>query len=170
MVAYTWAQDFKQLYDKALGLYTNGNRDCTTYFNEKEISFLNDIGCNAQELYDFVEDWCCYSEPDYGTTLLITSIRRSYFRKILCGKLSSKVADISKLPSKTEAYGGVVWLPRVIEKARIKLEGEMHPDLMYGCGGDRKFFKDNHIDPADFLQLVWDTNGDKDLILKSIKH
>jgi hypothetical protein len=26
---------------------------------------------------------------------------------------------------------------------------------MYGCGGDRRFFKANNIHPAEFLRAVW---------------
>ena len=26
---------------------------------------------------------------------------------------------------------------------------------MYGCGGDRRFFKENGIHPAEFLRAAW---------------
>ncbi len=26
---------------------------------------------------------------------------------------------------------------------------------MYGCGGDRRFFKQHDIHPAEFLRVVW---------------
>ena len=36
-----------------------------------------------------------------------------------------------------------------------KLRGEMPPDLMYGCGGDRNFFQEWNLDGADFLRAAW---------------
>ena len=32
---------------------------------------------------------------------------------------------------------------------------------MYGCGGDRRFFKQHDIHPSEFLQVVWQA-GDND--------
>jgi hypothetical protein len=46
-------------------------------------------------------------------------------------------------------------------KARAKLRGELPTSLMYGCGGDRRFFKQHDIHPAEFLQVVWHC-GDND--------
>ncbi len=56
----------------------------------------------------------------------------------------------------------MAYLPRILAKGRAKLRGELDPDLMFGCGGDRRFFK-NHgdIHPADFLRHVW-AAGDND--------
>ena len=45
----------------------------------------------------------------------------------------------------------------------------MPPDLMYGCGGDRKFFKSNGIDPADFLRIVWAARADQAEIVSWVK-
>ena len=61
--------------------------------------------------------------------------------------------------------GGYAWLPRIIAKARAKLRGEMPPDLMYSCGGDRRFLKSIGADPADFLQQVWEAGDDDQNIL-----
>ena len=57
------------------------------------------------------------------------------------------------------------YLPRLIAKGRAKLRGELDPDMMFGCGGDRKFLK-NHgdIHLADFLRQLW-AAGDDDLKL-----
>jgi hypothetical protein len=73
------------------------------------------------------------------------------------------------LPPKDAEVEGIAWLPRLIPKAEAKLRGEMPPDLMYGCGGDRKFFKTHHVDAADFLQKVWDTSGNQADIVAWIK-
>ena len=68
--------------------------------------------------------------------------------------------DESSLPARTEAVRGITWLPRLLPKARAKLRGELPPSLMYGCGGDRKFFKERDILPAEFLSLVWRHEAD----------
>ncbi|HKB91131.1 MAG TPA: DUF5069 domain-containing protein, partial [Opitutaceae bacterium] len=56
---------------------------------------------------------------------------------------------------KSELIQGIEWLPRIIPKTKAKLRGELPTSLMYGCGGDRKFFKAHDIHPAEFLSLVW---------------
>ena len=63
--------------------------------------------------------------------------------------------DQAKLPGKAEAVKGITWLPRLIPKAKAKLRGELPASLMYSCGGDRAFFKQHDILPAEFLSLVW---------------
>jgi hypothetical protein len=45
-------------------------------------------------------------------------------------------------------------------KAYAKLKGELPAETMYGCGGDRNFFKNNNIHPADFLRAAWAYEGD----------
>ncbi|HKK18672.1 MAG TPA: DUF5069 domain-containing protein, partial [Opitutales bacterium] len=50
---------------------------------------------------------------------------------------------------------GIVWLPRLMPKALAKIRGELPPETMYGCGGDRKFFKEHDIHPAEFLRATW---------------
>jgi hypothetical protein len=40
---------------------------------------------------------------------------------------------------------------------------------MYGCGGDRKFFRTNHVDPAAFLREVWQAQGDEAKIVAWVK-
>jgi hypothetical protein len=60
-------------------------------------------------------------------------------------------------------------LPRLIPKAEAKLRGEMPADLMYCCGGDRKFFKTHNIDPAEFLRKVWDARGNQAEVVAWVK-
>jgi hypothetical protein len=63
--------------------------------------------------------------------------------------------DEQSLPAKTDTVRGIAWLPRLLIKTRAKLRGELPPSLMYCCGGDRKFFKEHDILPAEFLALRW---------------
>ncbi len=77
--------------------------------------------------------------------------------------------SMDKLPSKDAEIEGIGWLPRIIPKAEAKLRGEMPPELMYGCGGDRKFFRINNIDPAEFLKEVWKSKGNQSDIVNWVK-
>ena len=169
MANYNWTTNLKAIYDKAVAQYREGKRGADTFFNAEELSFLRSIGHTAQELYDFAEDLVNRGEPDWETFLLIAAVRRDYFMVVQEGKLSDKVIMSDTLPAKDEAADGIVWLPRIIEKAKIKLRGEMNPDLMYGCGGDRKFFADNNVPPADFLRHVWASDGDDQKVVDYVK-
>jgi hypothetical protein len=60
-------------------------------------------------------------------------------------------------------------LPRLIAKARAKLRGEMPPDLMYCCGGDRAFLNKVGIHPADFLRTVWSARDDDRKVIDWVK-
>jgi hypothetical protein len=76
---------------------------------------------------------------------------------------------MDSLPAKTAEVDGIPWLPRLIEKARAKLRGEMPPELMYGCGGDRPFLRRMNVELAEFLRLVWDAKNDERRILDYVK-
>jgi hypothetical protein len=66
------------------------------------------------------------------------------------------VITANDIPTFGEALEGIHYLPRLLAKARAKLRGELDADVMFGCGGDRKFFRDHgEIHPADFLRQVW---------------
>ena len=152
--SYTFHVPLKEIWSKAVKLYQEGNSDCSTYFNAAETAFLDSIGHTAQEVFDFAEDFVTRGEPDFETFLLVASLRRHYFLHVMKGEKSDFVIDTGDLPAKDLSVAGIDWLPRIIPKARAKLRGEMSPDLMYGCGGDRKFFKANNLHPAEFLAFV----------------
>jgi hypothetical protein len=54
-------------------------------------------------------------------------------------------------------------------KARAKLRGEMDPDTMYGCGGDRAFFAQHNVHPADLLRVTWAAEDDDQKIIDYVK-
>jgi hypothetical protein len=165
MQNYIWTERFKQIYDAAVLRYNNGTQNAKALFDKDEVAFLASIGCTAQELFDFIEDFCRGDEPIYSDVLLVTAVRREYFLNVQRGKPSGHVIDSNKLPSKSAAIGRITWLPRLIEKAKAKLRGEMPPELMYGCGGDRPFLRSVNIHLADFLRYVWQVDGDEQKIL-----
>jgi hypothetical protein len=67
---------------------------------------------------------------------------------------------VHDLPSFGDEYDGIPYLPRVLAKARAKLRGELDEDVMFCCGGDRKFLRTHgNLHPADFLRHVWASRG-----------
>ncbi len=110
-------------------------------FSEADGLFLASVGCSKQELFDFVDDLMEYGEPDLETVCGVQELRRDYFEQVMLGLRSEHAASMDDLPRKTDALEGIQWLPRLIAKARLKLRGEMPPELMYGCGGDRPFVR-----------------------------
>lgn len=159
-------KSLKSIWDKATALYSEGNRDASSYFNPDESQFLDSIGATAQEVFDFAEDYNLHGEPDFTSFALVQDIRRSYFLEEQGGVRASDVVDPATLPSKQEEAEGIVWLPRIIQKAKAKLQGRMHPNMMYGCGGDRHFLKENDIHIAEFLRIVWRFENDEAAIVQ----
>jgi Domain of unknown function (DUF5069) len=165
MSHYTFATTFRTLYDKAVALYAAGQRGAETYFTADESAWLASNGLTSQNLYDYAEDHNNYGEPGYDIALGIELIRRDYFLNVQQGQPTGLVADPDTWPAKDATVQGIGWLPRILPKARAKLRGELPSSLMYGCGGDRKFFKANDVHPAEFLSLVWRLDGNDDAII-----
>src|SRR5437868_4118110 len=137
MNEYEWAEQFRQVWDRGVAAYQSGNAKPQTLLNAQDSAFLTSIGCTNQELFDFVEDFCRGGEPEYDSVLLVTAARRDYFYTVQHRQPSGKIVPMDQLPAKSAELGGIAWLPRLIVKAQAKLRGEMPPELMYGCGGDR---------------------------------
>jgi len=166
---YNWAKQFRELFEDGLDAYRAGKRDAETMFDLVQNKFLAEIGATPQEIFDFVEDTFHGGDPGVETTLLITATRREYFISVQKSKPGTRVIAIDALPSKGAELGGIDWLPRIIEKARAKLRGEMPPELMYCCGGDRGFLREHGIHPADFLREVWAAGDDNQRILDFVR-
>jgi len=169
MTHHTWTQSLRSLYDKALDLYSRENRDHTSYFTPDELESLKSIGLQSINLYDYAEDFTKYGEPTWETVLLTVSARRDYFLWEMHGRWPTYHRTSSELPAKTDAMEGIVWLPRIIEKARCFLEGGLAEEVMYGCGGDRRFFKEHNLHAADFLRAVWGARWDDKKILAFVR-
>jgi hypothetical protein len=164
-----WEQSFTTLFQAAVEKYRHGHPQAQGLLDEPGNRFLASIGYSEQEFFDFVEDFARGGEPTLETALNIAAVRRDYFLQEQGGKPSSHRIAMEKLPSKDAEVEGIGWLPRLIPKAEAKLRGEMPPDLMYGCGGDRKFFRTHQVDPADFLRKVWSSKGNQAEIVTWIK-
>src|SRR5438270_11014450 len=124
MSNYDWPQRFKEVFDAASKRYHAGERHPQKLFSKSELEFMGSIGCNAQELFDFIDDGVRYGEPDFETTLLTTAVRREYFLIEQNGVLSSKQVSMDSLPAKRATVDGIPWLPRLIEKSAAKPRGE----------------------------------------------
>lgn len=167
--SYDWNNRFLTLFDQCVAKFESGNTDWNTYYNAGELDFLISIGYKPREFFDFVEDYKGYGDPTPGTALIIAAVRRDYLAVIQHGEISNHEVQTSELPAKTAEVDGIAWLPRIIVKARAKLRGEMEPELMYGCGGDRRFLKSFDIHPADFLRVVWAAEEDDAKIIAYVK-
>jgi hypothetical protein len=171
MIARTWDTTFTTLFNRCADLYRKGSTDHSTWFSADDTAFLTSIGYKAQEFFDFVDDHLRYAPtgPTFETALLVAGVRRDYLNVVQKGQHSTRIVAPSELPAKTAEVQGIVWLPRLIAKARAKLRGEMDPDTMYGCGGDRQFFVQHDIHPADLLRVVWAAGEDDQRIIDFVK-
>jgi len=166
---HNWTRSFREVFDTGVKLYQQGRRGADTYFDERETAFLASIGHTTQEIYDFVEDNVSDGVPDYETAVLVAAVRRDYFLVEMEGKPSDRIVKPEELSGKQEELEGIVWLPRIIQKAGAKLRGEMDPDIMFSCAGDRRFLREHNIHAADFLRNVWAADGDQQKIIDYVK-
>jgi len=170
LYAMTWNDTFLALFDRCVAACQSGDLDFENYYRPDDLAFLASIGCQSREFFDFVEDFCGEGEPSISTALLVAAVRRDYFLVMQQGIPSDKVLSRDDVPTFGEELDGMTYLPRLLAKGRAKLRGELDPDLMFGCGGDRNFLK-NHgdIHPADFLRQLWAAGDDDRKIAAWIK-
>lgn len=165
-----WNDRFLELFDRCVELYRAGNTDYTIYYSAEELQFLESIGYKPREFFDFIEDFCDEGSPSASTALLIAAARRDYFIVIQERETSTRVVTPDDLPTFGDTLDGIPYLPRIIAKAEAKLKGELDPDIMFGCGGDRKFLREHgDIEPADFLRHLWAANGDYELVAEWVR-
>ena len=167
----TWDTTFRELFERCAKLHRAGDARGVNWFTANDKAFLDSIGYTTQEFFDFVDDHCRYGAegPTLETALLVAAVRRDYFRVVQNGRRTGKTVPPSELPPKPAAVDGIPWLPRLIVKARAKLKGEMDPDTMFGCGGDRAFFEQHKLHPADFLRVAWAAGDDDRKIIDFVK-
>jgi hypothetical protein len=165
MSNFTWPSTFRQLFDRCVEKYRGGNTDFTSYYSADDLAFLDSIGYQQREFFDFVEDYCDESVPTPEDAVLIAAVRRDYLNVIQKGEKGTGMVPNDTLPAKDSELGGHRWLPRIITKARAKLAGELDPETMFSCGGDRAFLREHDIHAADFLRAVWAASDDDQKIL-----
>lgn len=163
---YHFPAALEALWRSACQRYSGGQTRPDGFLTPEEEALLAAHGLNRMDLFDPVEDFVGSGEPDFGTFLLVSAVRREYFLTVQAGVPSAARIAMAALPAKTEAVQGIEWLPRLLPKARAKLRGELPPDLMYGCGGDRRFFRRYDLHPAEFLRRVWQAGDDDGAIIE----
>ena len=163
-----WIESFQTLFESKVTIYKNGIQNAKAMFSKDEEKFLSSIGATPQEIFDFVEDWCDDGVPDPETVLALTKIRQDYFSKEQQGKLSENVMSEHDFPSRSASLAGLEWFPRIIQKARAKLRGELPEDLMYSCGGDRRFLRKINMGPVEFLQTVREAGDNVEYVVKIV--
>lgn len=160
-----WNETFLALFDRCAAEFRSGNLDFEGYYSPEDLSFLASIGCKTREFFDFVEDFCGEGEPTISTALLVAAVRRDYFHTMQKGIPSGESLTAADIPTFGDEFKGIAYLPRILAKGRAKLRGELHPDLMFGCGGDRNFLKkQGNIQMADFLRHLWAAGSDDEKI------
>ena len=164
-----WKSEFQKIWQRGVTAWKAGRKSASTMFEPADTAFLATIGCTAQELFDFIDDSLGYDDLDFETALAVAAIRREYFLNVMHGKTTGRVVPMHGLPAKSDSVDGIAWLPRLIAKARIKLRGEMNPDLMYGCAGDRPFLREHNMTLPQFLQIVRDKGDDDRAIVDAVK-
>ena len=163
-----WNEQFTDLFDRCVTLYRGGNTELGSYYSNEDLQFLRGIGCKPRELFDFIEDYVDERDPTPTTALLIAAVRRDYLEVVQGGQLSEVEITREDLPTYGDTLGEIPYLPRILTKARAKLRGELDPDIMYCCGGDRKFLREHGIHPADFLRHVWAAGDDEGKIVELV--
>ncbi len=157
----TWDDRFLHLFNTCTARYQKGERDYENWFTGEDLQLLEEIGYKTREFFDFVEDFCDKQSPSLTTAMLIAAVRRDYFHTIQKRQKSDKTLTHDELPTFGDTLNDIAYLPRILTKARAKLRGELDPDIMFSCGGDMNFLKNNgDIHPADFLRQVWAAGDD----------
>lgn len=157
----SWMETFRAAYQRTRSAYEEGAGTPSSSISESDRKFLGEIGCSPQELFDLVEDDVTVGEPGLERALGITRVRWEYFQQVERGKAPERMRRMAEFPPPGDTLGGLAWLPRIIAKARGKLRGELPPELMYCCGGDRHFLGEHGLEPDAFLRAVWKA-GDRD--------
>jgi hypothetical protein len=166
----TWNDQFLKLFRNCVEKYRGGNDDFHSYYEPDDITFLKSIGYKPRELFDFVEDLVDEDVPSESTALTVAAVRRDYFLAEQKGVHSDHEITTDDLPTFGDTLDDTPYFPRILRKAQAKLRGELDPDIMYGCGGDRKFLRDHgDIHPADFLRHVWASGDDDTHIINYVR-
>jgi hypothetical protein len=156
----------QKIWESAVRQYREGKRGSANYFSAEERGWLDTLGLTVQEVYDFAEDFAQGGEPDWPAFQAIHEVRKEYFDTVQKGRRSTAQLDPATLPAKDAQVRGIRWLPRLIPKAKAKLRGELHPDIMYSCGGDRRFLREHGIPAAEFLRVVWQNENDDHAVVE----
>ena len=102
-------ENLAEIWHRAVNLYESGHQNADEFPIENDLSFLQSLGMNKMDIFDFAEDWVCEGEPDLASFLLIHEHRRDYFWEVQNRIESSrKLIQPAYLPKtrKSKGYDG----------------------------------------------------------------
>ena len=159
-------QKLVEIWQKAVGLYQSGHQKSVDFPLDDDLPFLQELGMNKMDIFDFAEDWLCEGEPDLATFLLIHEQRRDYFWEVQNRVSSSIRLDSSSLPSKDSEIEGIRWLPRIIPKAKPLYP---HPKTSIKLSkSDKQFIEKDCMTKFKFTPS--NTTKHKKRVLKQVKY
>ena len=165
MNPYTYQKRLKAIWTDAVERFGSGQHSSEEFFDDVTLGELTSIGLNSMDVFDYVEDYVAGGDPDFETFLMICEARRDYFLTAQKGILSKERLDVSTLPAKDAKVANILWLPRIIQKAKAKLRGELPSEIMFASDGDRLFFQNNNLHPAEFLRATWAYEDDEEELI-----
>ncbi len=127
-----WKTEFHEAFDAGVVRRKGGCGEPDKMFEPNEVSFLESIGCSAQEMFDFCDDYVSWGDVIYEHVEALQAVRYDHYVKELDSQPASHRMEMDEFPPKDAEVEGVPWLPRLIVKARAKLAGQLPADLMYG--------------------------------------
>ena len=127
-----WKRQFHALFYRGVDRHQEGRQSPETMFESDEPAFLESIGCSTQEMFDFCDDYIRWGDVVYEHVEEVQAVRLDYFTNDLNSQPAARRMEMSEFPAKPDEIAGIAWLPRLIGKARAKLEGALPADLMYG--------------------------------------
>ena len=109
-----WSDQFRAVFADGVKRYRAGQREVASFFTDEESAFLTSIGCTAEELFDFVEDYSNGGDPTFETVRGM-AVRREYPVRAEWCHPSISERWTSFRPSRPVEG---IRTPRIIEKAR----------------------------------------------------
>ena len=127
-----WQDEFQTVFDAGVERRRGGCDDPESMFTGDQVAFLESIGCSAQEMFDFCDDYVGWGDVIYEHVVELQAVRREHFLNTLNSQPAARRMEMDEFPPKDAEVEGIAWLPRLIVKARAKLDGTLPADLMYG--------------------------------------
>ena len=127
-----WKIQFREVFDAGVQRRKKGCNEPVAMFESAELAFMDSIGCTAQEMFDFCDDYVGWDDVIYEHIEALQAVRYEHFAEELDNQPARHRMEMDEFPPKDAEVEGVAWLPRLIVKARAKLAGQLPADLMYG--------------------------------------
>ena len=131
-MSHDWKTQFRAVFDAGVQRRKEGSNEPVAMFERDEVAFLESIGCSAQEMFDFCDDYVGWDDVIYEHVEALQVVRYEHFVEELDSQPAAHRMEMDDFPAKTDKVEGIAWLPRLILKARAKLAGQLPADLMYG--------------------------------------